>query len=130
MPSDNKHMGKQISTLAAKMREKKRIGGLKMDSAADWIRTHQELEETFRDARLGSNNMAKCWLAFEVATPSILTNLKDLGIIKELRAYPDYNRHFVQPQNYCFKVLSTSANARNSLHRQRPQEAAHEDVSA
>ena len=40
VPSNNKHMGKQISTLAAKMREKKRIGGLKMDSAADWIRTH------------------------------------------------------------------------------------------
>ena len=38
VPADNKHMGKQISTLAAKMREKKRLGGLTMDSPADWIR--------------------------------------------------------------------------------------------
>ena len=124
VPPDNKHMGKQISTLAAKMREKKRLGGLKMDSAADWIRSRQELEETFRDARLGSNNIAKCWLAFEVASPSTQTNLTDAGNIKVLQNSPtmaDYNKHFVQPQNYCFKVLSTSANARNSLHRQRPQ---------
>ena len=132
VPADNKHMGKQISSLAAKMREKKRLGGLKMDSAADWIRSRQELEETFRDARLGSKNMAKCWLAFEVASPSTRTNLKDAGIIKVLQNSPktaDYNKHFVEPQNYCFKVLSTSANARNSLHRQQPQQVAHEDVS-
>ena len=58
VPADNKHMGKQISTLAAKMIEKKRFGGLAMDSPADWIRTRQELEETFRDARLSSNQMA------------------------------------------------------------------------
>ena len=75
VPADNKHMGKQISTLAAKMREKKRLGGLTMDSPADWIRTRQELEETFRDARLSSNQMAKCWLVFEVASPSTRTNL-------------------------------------------------------
>ena len=79
VPADNKHMGKQISSLAAKMREKKRLGGLAMDSAADWIRTRQELDETFRDARLSSNQMAKCWLAFEVASPSTKTNLKDLA---------------------------------------------------
>ena len=42
----------------------------------------------------------------------------------------NYNKHFVQPQNYCYKVLSTSSNARNSLYRQRPKQAAHEDVSA
>ena len=76
------------STLAAKMREKKRLSGLPMDSAADWIRTRQELEETFRDARLGSNQMAKCWLAFEVASPSTQTNLKDAGIIRMLRNSP------------------------------------------
>ena len=35
VPADNKHMGKQISTLAAKMREKKRLGRLTMDSPAD-----------------------------------------------------------------------------------------------
>ena len=57
-------MGKQVSALAAKLREKLRAGGLKMDCAADWIRTRQELDETFRDARLGSNDRAKCWLAF------------------------------------------------------------------
>ena len=84
VPADNKYMGKQISTLATKMREKKRLGGLTMDSAADWIRTRQELAETFRDTRLGSNQMAKCWLAFEVALPSTRTNLKDAGIIKVL----------------------------------------------
>ena len=77
--------------------------------------------------------MAKCWLAFEVASPSTRTNMKDLGLIKELREHPElanYNKHFVQPQNYCYKVLSTSSNARNSLYRQRPKQAAHEDVSA
>ena len=115
------------------MREKKRLGGLAMDSAADWIRTRQELDETFRDARLSSNHMAKCWLAFEVASPSTKANLKDLGIIKILRQSPteaDYKKHFVQPQNHCFKVMSTSANAQNSIHRQRPQQAAQEDVAA
>ena len=133
VPADNKHMGKQISSLAAKMREKKKIGGLAMDSAADWIRTRQELDETFRDARLSSNQMAKCWLAFEVASPSTKANLKDLGIIKILRQSPkgaDYKKHFVQPQNSCFNVMSASANARNSIHKQRPQQAAHEDVAA
>ena len=53
--------------------------------------------------------MAKCWLAFEVASPSTRTNMKDLGPIKELREHPElanYNKHFVQPQNYCYKVLS------------------------
>ena len=38
VPTDNKHMGKQISALAAKMREKRRACGLKMNSSADWIR--------------------------------------------------------------------------------------------
>ena len=36
----------------------------------------------------------------------------------------------MQPQNHCYKVLSSSANARNSLYRQKPQQASHEDVSA
>ena len=47
VPADNRHMGKQISTLAATLREKRRAGGLKMDSAPDWVRTRQELDETF-----------------------------------------------------------------------------------
>ena len=104
-----------------------------MDSAADWLKTREELEETFRDARLSNNQMAKCWLAFEVASPAAKANLKDLGIIKILRQSPkwaDYKKHFLQPQNSCFNVLSKSANARNSITRQRPQQAAQEDVAA
>jgi hypothetical protein len=113
VPAENRHMGKQISALAATLREKRRAGGLKMDSAPDWVLTRQELDETFRDARLGGNEMAKCWLAFEVASPATKSNMKDLHIIAELR-----------------RVLSTSANARNSLFRQRPKQASHEDVAA
>ena len=52
IPADHKHMGKQVSSLAAKLRDRRRAGGLKMDSAGDWVHTRQELEETFRDARL------------------------------------------------------------------------------
>ena len=79
-----------------------------MDSAADWVRTRQDLEETFRDARLGGNEMAKCWLAFEVASPATRANMKDLNLIKELRESPNlanYTKHFVQPQNHCYQVL-------------------------
>ena len=133
VPADNKLMGKQVSTTAAQMREKKKNGGFAMDSAADWLRTRQELDETFRDGRLGNNEMAKCWLAFEVASPSTRANLKDLGIIRILRQSPkgaDYQKHFVQPQNSCFNVMSASANARNSINKQRPHQAAHEDVAA
>jgi hypothetical protein len=133
VPADSRHMGKQISSLAATLREKRRAGGLRMDSAPDWVRTRQELDETFRDARLGGNEMAKCWLAFEVASPATRSNMKDLQLIAELRRNPklaNYNKHFVQPQNYCYNVLSTSANARNSLFRQRPKQASHEDVAA
>ena len=133
IPADHRHMGKQVSALAAKLREKRRAGGLKMDCAADWIRTRQELDETFRDARLGSNDRAKCWLAFEVASPATRANMKDLNLIQELRADPasaNYNAHFVQPQNHCFSVLSNSANARQSLYRQRPKQSRHEDVAA
>ena len=133
IPTDSRYMGKQISSLAAKLREKQKAGGLRMDSALDWVRTRRELEETFRDARIGTNEKAKCWLAFEVASPSTRTNLKDLGLIKFMRENPDsarYNDHFVQPQNQCFKVLSQSGTARNSIYRLRPQQASHEDVSA
>ena len=105
IPADHRHMGKQISAMASKLREKRRAGGLKMDSAADWVRTRQDLEGTFRDARLGGNEMAKCWLAFEIASPATRTNMKDLSLIKELREHPElanYTKHFVQPQNYCY----------------------------
>ena len=51
IPADHRHMGKQISALASKLREKRQASGLKMDSSADWVRTRQELEGTFRDAR-------------------------------------------------------------------------------
>ena len=133
IPADHKHMGKQVSSLAAKLRERRRAGGLKMDSAGDWVHTRQELEETFRDARLGGNEMAKCWLAFEIASPATRSNMKDLNLIKELRESPalaNYTKHFVQPQNHCYQVLSTSANARHSLYQQRPKQAPSEDVGA
>ena len=75
VPADNKRMGKQVSTTAAQMREKKKNGGFAMDSAADWLRTRQELDETFRDGQLGNNERRKCWLAIEVASPWAKANL-------------------------------------------------------
>mgnify|MGYP006935347020 FL=1 len=59
--------------------------------------------------------------------------MKDLNLIQELRADPasaNYNAHFVQPQNHCFSVLSNSANARQSMYRQRPKQSRNEDVAA
>ena len=131
VPTDNRYMGKQISSVASKMREKRQAGGFKMDTPADWIRTRKELEGIFRDYRLGGNEMAKVWLAFEVASPSARVTLKDLDIIKDLRANPElanYNEHFVKPQNQCFKVMSAGAHARDSLYRRKPQQAKTEDI--
>ena len=133
VPADNRYMGKQISSVASKMMEKRQVGGFKMDTAADWIRTRKEFEGIFRAFRLGGNEMAKVWLAYEVASPSAKVTLKDLDIVKDLKAHPElanYKEHFVKPMNRCFKVMSAGEHARDSLYRRKPQQAKTEDIPA
>ena len=50
----------------------------------------------------------------------LMTMLRELALRGRLTAdmIREYTKHFVQPQNYCYRVLSTSSNARNSLYRQ------------
>ena len=77
--------------------------------------------------------MAKVWLAYEVASPSAKVTLKDLNIVKDLKAHPElanYKEHFVKPMNQCFKVMSAGEHARDSLYRRKPQQARTEDIPA